>query len=112
MSNYEVGYKKPPRHSQFKHGNRANPRGRGKREAKTEVDIVREIMNSRIEFHEDGKLKRAPRLEVIVKSYFAAALRGDLSAAEMLLNLRAKLEKNRAIEPVYIELTMQEMNAA
>jgi hypothetical protein len=31
MADYEVGYKKPPRHSQFKKGNRANPHGRGKR---------------------------------------------------------------------------------
>jgi len=30
MSDYEVGYKKPPRHSQFKPGNRGNPKGRGK----------------------------------------------------------------------------------
>ena len=36
MTDYEVGYKKPPRHSQFKAGNRANPKGRGKRKVPTE----------------------------------------------------------------------------
>jgi hypothetical protein len=25
MADYETGYKKPPKHSQFKPGNRANP---------------------------------------------------------------------------------------
>jgi hypothetical protein len=112
MSEYEVGYKKPPRHSQFKPGNRTNPFGRGKKPAKTEVEIVREIINGPIEFHEDGKLKRAPRLEVIVKSYFAAALRGDVRAAEMLLTLRAKLKGNLAIEPCYVEMTKRDMSAA
>jgi hypothetical protein len=29
MADYEVGYNKPPRHSQFKPGNCANPHGRG-----------------------------------------------------------------------------------
>jgi hypothetical protein len=37
MADYEVGYKKPPRHSQFKPGNRANPHGRGKRKVRTEA---------------------------------------------------------------------------
>ena len=42
MADYEVGYKKPPRHSQFKPGNRANPHGRGKRKLRTEAEIVNE----------------------------------------------------------------------
>lgn len=112
MSGYEVGYKKPPRHTQFKEGNRANPLGRGKQKSKNEVDIIREIMNELIEFYEDGKLKRASRLEVIVKRYFAAALQGDIRAAEMLLDLRAKLERHAAIEPVYLKLSDRDMKAA
>ena len=39
MTDYEVGYKKPPRHSQFKAGNRANPNGRGRRKVPTEAEI-------------------------------------------------------------------------
>jgi hypothetical protein len=32
QSDYEAGYGKPPKHSRFKKGVCANPRGRGKRE--------------------------------------------------------------------------------
>jgi len=42
MADYEVGYKKPPRHSQFKAGNCANPRGRGKRKIPTEAEIIKD----------------------------------------------------------------------
>jgi hypothetical protein len=31
MSDYDVGYGRPPKHSQFKKGVCPNPRGRGKR---------------------------------------------------------------------------------
>ena len=65
MTDYDVGYKKPPRHSQFKPGNRANPHGRGKRERRNEAEIVIEIMAQSISFHEGGKLKRASRIELI-----------------------------------------------
>ena len=38
MPSYKVGYKKPPRASQFKPGNRCNPKGRGKRKFATEAE--------------------------------------------------------------------------
>jgi hypothetical protein len=41
MTDYEVGYKKPPRHSQFKVGNHANPKGRGARKRLSEADIMK-----------------------------------------------------------------------
>jgi uncharacterized protein DUF5681 len=88
MADYKVGYKKPPRHSQFKPGNRANPHGRGKRKQRTEAEIVYDVMNGPAEFRQGGKSKRAPRIELLIKSYGAAALKGDVSAAEALLKIR------------------------
>jgi len=112
MADYEVGYKKPPRHSQFKAGNRANPYGRrGKGERRRESDIVHDIMHGRIDFREGGKPKRASRIEVIIKSYGAAALRGDVGAAEALLKIRAEFSQNRAIEPIVVHLTKRDMAA-
>jgi len=100
MVDYEVGYKKPPQHSQFKPGNRANPHGRrGKRGLRSESEIVYDIMQGRINFRVGGKLKRAPRIEMIIKGYGAAALKGDLRAAEALLKIRAQFDKIRAIKP-------------
>jgi hypothetical protein len=110
MADYEVGYKKPPRHSQFKPGNRANPCGRGKRERRTEAEIVNEIMTQPISFREGGKSKRASRIEVIIKSLGAAALKGEVGAAEALLKIRKDFAENRAIEPVVLVLPKSDQN--
>ena len=65
---------------------------RGKRKQRTEAEIVNEVLNSPVEFREGGKSKRARRIEVLIKSLGAAALKGDVSAAEALLKLRANFE--------------------
>jgi hypothetical protein len=60
MADYETGYKKPPKHSQFKPGNRANPHGRrGRKERRTAAEIFTEVMNQSAEYREGGKAKRA-----------------------------------------------------
>ena len=102
MANYEVGYQKPPRHSQFKAGNRANPQGRGKRKVPTEGETMKNVMNFPAEFRERGKSKRAPRIELTVKRYGADALKGDVGAAAMLLKMRAHFEKQGDINPTKI----------
>ena len=112
MTDYEVGYKKPPRHSQFKPGNRANPHGRGTRKVRREAEIVNEIMTAPVEYREGGKLKRAPRIELMIKSYGARALKGDVAAAEALLKIRENFEGHRAIEPNVLQLPKSAMAAA
>jgi hypothetical protein len=57
MSDYDVGYGKPPKHSQFKKGVCPNPRGRGKRQDLNVGEIMNEVLNSKTEFRERGKLK-------------------------------------------------------
>jgi hypothetical protein len=113
MAEYKVGYKKPPPDSQFKPGNRANPHGRrGKQERRTEAEIVRDVLNGLMDFREGSKPKRMRCIEVIVKSFGAAALKGDIGAAEGLLKMRTQFEKHRAIEPVVVVLSKRDMNAA
>jgi uncharacterized protein DUF5681 len=112
MADYEVGYKKPPRHSQFKPGNRANPHGRGKRKLRTEAEIVNAVMTGTVQYREGGTSKRAPRIELLIKRYGAAALKGDVGAAEALLKIRENFEAHRAIEPVVLRLSKRDMAAA
>jgi hypothetical protein len=108
MADYEVGYKKPPHHSRFKPGNRANPHGRGKQKVRTEAEIVNEVMTGPVEFREGSTSKRASRIELLIKSYGAAALRGDVSAAEALLKIRANFERHPAIEPFVFQLSARD----
>ena len=108
MPSYEVGYKKPPRHSQFKPGNRCNPKGRGKRKAETEAEIIKRVLNSPAEFRHRGKSKRAPRIELMIRSLGLKALKGDIGTAAMLLEIRAHCEKHGDITPTIITLRMSE----
>jgi hypothetical protein len=110
---YEVGYKKPPQHSQFKPGNRANPYGRrGKAGQRRESEIVHDIMQGRVDFREGGKSKRASRIEVLIKSYGEAALKGDIRAAETLLKIRAEFSRENAMEPNNVYITEHDLLAA
>jgi hypothetical protein len=111
MPSYDVGYKKPPRHSQFKPGNRCNPQGRGKRKAETEAEIFKRVLNSPAEFRHRGKSKRAPRIELMIRRYGAAALNGDVGAAAMLLKTRAHCEKYGDINPTIITSRLSKEDA-
>jgi hypothetical protein len=108
MADYKVGYKKPPHHSRFKPGNRANPHGRSKRQQRTEAEIVNEVMNGPVEFREGSTSKRASRIELLIKRYGAAALRGDISAAKALLKIRADFDRHPAIEPAVFRLSSRD----
>ena len=112
MPSYEVGYKKPPRHSQFKPGNRCNPKGRGKRKVETEAEILKRVLNFPAEFRHRGKSKRAPRIEVLIRSLGAAALKGDVGAAAMLLKIRTHCEKCGDINPTTITLRLSKRDMA
>ena len=112
MSDYEVGYKKPPRHSQFKPGNRGNPKGRGKRKVETEAETLKRVLNFPAEFRHGGKSKRAPRIELMIRRFGAAALKGDVGAAATLLKIRAHCEKCGDINPTIITLRMSKEDMA
>jgi hypothetical protein len=105
MPSYDVGYKKPPREWQFKPGNRCNPHGRGKRKVATEAEILERVLNFPVKFRHRGKTKRAPRIEVMIRSLGSAALKGDVGAAEMLLRIRAHCQRHGDINPTIIMIS-------
>ena len=88
MADYEIGYGKPPRHSQFKKGVCANPRGRPKRRDTQIGDVVRSFLSAKAQYREKGRTKKTSRLELAIKRHIAAALNGDVGSAAMLLKMR------------------------
>jgi Family of unknown function (DUF5681) len=78
MGDYEIGYGKPPRHSPFKKGVSANPRGRPKRRNAELGDIVRSFLSAEAQYREKGRTKTTSRLELAIKRNVAAALNGDI----------------------------------
>lgn len=79
-----VGYKQPPRHTQFKPGQSGNPKGRPKKPA-TLPDIFSKELQTRIPIINNGKRKRVSLLEAIVKQHLNKAANGDSKAAAMVL---------------------------
>ena len=112
MAEYKVGYGKPPLHSQFKPGNCANPRGRPKNAPYSEFGILNGVASGIIEYREGTKVKRAQRIEVLIKSLGERALKGSVSAAADLLKLRKQAEKLPASEPIPVYLTESDMGYA
>jgi hypothetical protein len=94
VTDYDVGYGKPPKHSRFKKGVSGNPRGRVKRGDPAMRDILDRVLNAKIDFRERGKLKKASRKELNIRRLVVSAMKGDLSDAAMLLKLRANAAKH------------------
>jgi hypothetical protein len=94
--NYEVGYGRPPRQTQFRKGQSGNPNGRpkGSKNLKT---IVEEVFNSRIQVRQGGKVRTMTKMEAIVEKMFEGALKGDSKArAETIRLVGAYLEQTSA----------------
>ena len=89
MVDYDIGYGKPPRHSQFKKGVCANPRGRPRRRNAEIEDVVRSFLSAKVQYRDKWRTRKTSRLELAIKRHVAAALDGDVGSAAMLLKMRA-----------------------
>src|SRR5271165_916150 len=84
-SRHTVGYKKPPRHTQFKPGQSGNVKGRPKG-AKNFATVFQEELCVPIEVTENGKRKRISKRQAIAKQHINKAVAGDPKAAAIVLN--------------------------
>ena len=84
---YEVGYRKPPKHTRFKPGQSGNPKGRRKG-AKNTATIARDLLNEYILVKLKGGVRNQPMREVLLRTVMKkAAEKGDIKAFELLLKL-------------------------
>jgi Family of unknown function (DUF5681) len=104
MSDYEVGYGKPPKHSRFRKGGCANPRGRGRRRPFEAEEILKEVLFAEMDYKEGGKVIRGSRLEGAIRTLAAKAVKGDIASAEMLLKMRTHAERHGDPGPLVIRV--------
>jgi hypothetical protein len=90
MSEYEVGYRKPPKSGQFKPGKSGNRKGRPKGSLKLATDLAAEL-NEQITVREDGRARCVSKQRALIKSLMAKALQGDVRANAAILALYARV---------------------
>lgn len=90
MTDDKVGYRQPPKHSQFKPGVSGNPKGRPKRKPHAVAEIIKNALGAPIQYREQGRTKTATRTEVGLKRLIDDAMRGDLAAAATILRARVR----------------------
>ncbi|MDB5660460.1 MAG: hypothetical protein JWS10_3075 [Cypionkella sp.] len=94
-ASYEVGFGKPPQHSQFQRGQSGNPRGRPKGATGFDAALIREL-EAKIIVTEGGARTTMSKGEAAAKRLVEKALKGDMPAlryvAETDRNFAEKVE--------------------
>jgi hypothetical protein len=99
-----IGYRRPPKHTRFKKGNRANPLGRGASKRGDFAETVCATLASKVEIGEGGRMRKVTRSEANILSLFEKAKRGDVSAADRLLDLHAMSTKGGGGKTTVVEV--------
>ena len=93
---YEVGYGKPPRNTQFKKGQSGNPRGRpsGSKNLATLVSVA---LNEPVIVVENGGRRKITKREAIIKQLVNRSTKADWRAIRILLDIVWEIESR--VEP-------------
>jgi hypothetical protein len=96
-ADYEIGFKRPPKASQFKKGESANPRGRPKGTRNLKTDLAEELA-SRVTITVQGKRRTVSKQQAFVMATLANAMKGHAAAANLLFKMMHLLEPSTTAE--------------
>ena len=89
---YEVGYGKPPKHTQFKPGQSGNPKGRPKDSRNVKM-ILQDVAMEEITLTENGVPRKMSKKEALIRSLYIRALGGDNQAARLLFKIDTQYQR-------------------
>jgi hypothetical protein len=92
---YEIGYKRPPKHTQFKKGQSGNPRGRPRK--KPEMPDARaslaNALNERVAVNDNGKTRHLTKLDLLMLQAVNKAVTGNPGPMRLLFPILVKLSE-------------------
>ncbi len=83
---YIVGYRHPPKATQFTAGKSGNPKGRPKGSRPVGA-VLQDVIQQKVPVTESGKTRRISVLEVIIRRLANDAMRSEPRAIKLLLSL-------------------------
>jgi Family of unknown function (DUF5681) len=81
---YEVGYGRPPAHSQFKPGQSGNPVG-GKKGQPTVSEVLMKEAARLVKVKRGDTVETITKHEVVIRRLFQSAMEGDIAASRLVL---------------------------
>src|SRR5262249_47599925 len=103
--NYEVGRGRPPKATRWKPGQSGNSKGRPK-DSRNVGAVLLDVIRQQIPVTENGRTRRIPALEVMLRRLANDAMRNDAGALKLVLSL-----VDRYAEPSEAEVHIDEMLA-
>ncbi len=91
MTDYELGYMKPPKSGQFKPGQSGNPKGRPSG-SKNIYKLLDDIVNEKIQMTKNGKPVKISKKQAMLLQAANKAVQGDLKALQTLLPVMAEAD--------------------
>lgn len=103
MNDQEVGFGKPPTHTQFKPGISGNPKGRPKG-SRNLTTILAKALRERVIVNENGRRRTMTKLDAAVGQLVNKSASGDLAALRQLIILAASIDV-QSTEPTETQLS-------
>ena len=88
---YEVGYGKPPKHSQFQPGQSGNTKGRPKGSVSMKDRFLKEIMKL-VPVKSGDRVQKVPKLDAVFMKLIHSAMEGKAQAARQVIELMMQVE--------------------
>jgi len=101
-ASYEVGYRKPPRHTQFQKGQSGNPGGRPRRSlaGRLEELALHEAYRTTVVM-EDGHAMPMPVIQAVLRRQLESAAGGNVRAQRDILAMIRDIEQARSIAAMF-----------
>lgn len=93
----EVGYCRPPKHTQFKKGQSGNPKGRVRGRANA-ATVLKDAVSARVTIMEGGRRVKRSKLDIAFMQLANKIAAGDLKALGMFLRLLPLLDTSEVAE--------------